>query len=49
MSKIPILQADQSYTFPSYFEMPYGSDEILAEFGYTFSSDRIALPKTDEP
>lgn len=48
MSKIPILQADQSYTFRSYFEMPYGSDEILAEFGYTFSSDRIALPKTDE-
>jgi hypothetical protein len=48
MSKIPILQADQSYTFPSYFEMSYGADEILAEFGYTFATDRIPLPKTEE-
>jgi hypothetical protein len=48
MSKIPILQADQSYTFRSYFEMSYGTDEILAEFGYTFASDRIPLPKTEE-
>jgi hypothetical protein len=48
MSKIPILQADQSYTFRSYFEMSYGADEILAEFGYTFASDRIPLPKTEE-
>jgi hypothetical protein len=48
MSKIPILQADQSYTFRAYFEMPYGSDEILAEFGYTFSTHRLAIPKTDK-
>jgi len=48
MSKIPILQPDQSYTFRYYFEMSYGADEILAEFGYTFASDRIPLPKTEE-
>jgi len=48
MSKKPILQAEQSYSFRSYFEMPYGSDEILAEFGYIFSTDRLTLPKTEE-
>ena len=35
-----ILQEGQSYTFPSYFEMPYEADEILAEFGYKFG-DRV--------
>ncbi len=48
MPKKPILQAEQSYSFRSYFEMPYGSDEILAEFGYMFSTDRLTLPKTEE-
>ena len=31
MTRRQILQEDQSYTFPSYFEMPYEADEILAE------------------
>lgn len=37
MPKTKILQEGQSYTFRSYFEMPYEADEILAEFGYSFS------------
>jgi hypothetical protein len=35
MSKIKILEEDQSYTFGSYFELPYEADEILAEFDYS--------------
>lgn len=44
-----ILQADQSYTFRSYFEMPYEADEILAEFGYGLERSRLLLPKTARP
>jgi hypothetical protein len=39
-----ILQEDQSYTFRSYFEMPYEADEILAEFGYRLQRSRLTLP-----
>lgn len=46
MPKPPILQENQSYTFRSYFEMPYEPDEILAEFGYSLSKSRLSLPKT---
>jgi len=41
-----ILQEGQSYTFRSYFEMPYEADEILAEFGYTLTRYRLHLPVT---
>lgn len=41
-----ILQAAKSYTFCSYFEMPYEPDQILAELGYRFVSDRLTLPQT---
>lgn len=34
MLNISILKEDESYTFRSYFEMPYEPDEILAQFGY---------------
>ncbi|WNZ21642.1 hypothetical protein HJG54_01315 [Leptolyngbya sp. NK1-12] len=44
-----ILQEGQSYTFRSYFEMPYESDEILAEFGYVLERSRLSLPKTTQP
>ncbi len=47
MSKPKILQEGQSYTFRSYFEMPYEADEILAELGYTFRKARLQLPKSD--
>lgn len=43
-----ILQDDQSYTFRSYFELPYDPDEILAEFGYRFVTQRLALPKSSQ-
>lgn len=49
MPKIPILQKDQSYTFHSYFEMPYESDEILAELGYSLSKSRLSLPNKNRP
>ncbi|MGK7874584.1 MAG: hypothetical protein AB4426_15130 [Xenococcaceae cyanobacterium] len=44
MPKTKILKEGQSYTFRSYFEMPYEADEILAEFGYSFVSTRLQLP-----
>ncbi|NET58756.1 MAG: hypothetical protein F6K47_22160 [Symploca sp. SIO2E6] len=49
MSKAPILQEGQSYTFRSYFEMPYEPDEILAELGYTLVRSSLSLPKTQTP
>lgn len=36
MSKQKILQEGTSYTFRSYFELPYDTDEVLSEFGYAF-------------
>lgn len=44
MLKTNVLQEGQSYTFGSYFEMPYEADEILAAFGYTFATARLHLP-----
>jgi hypothetical protein len=49
MSKLKILQEGQSYTFRSYFEMPYEVDQILAELGYGFVTDTLALPRADRP
>lgn len=43
-----ILQKDVSYTFRSYFEMAYDTDEILAEFGYSYTQARLTLPKTQK-
>ena len=40
-----ILQKDASYTFRSYFELPYDTDEILAELGYRYAQERIKLPR----
>ncbi|NJL88789.1 MAG: hypothetical protein HC916_02510 [Coleofasciculaceae cyanobacterium SM2_1_6] len=48
MSKLSLLQPDKSYTFRSYFEMPYEADEILQEFGYTLIRQRLNLPQTSE-
>lgn len=47
MPRRRILQEDQSYTFRSYFEMPYEADEILAEFGYTLKRSRLELPRSN--
>lgn len=43
-----ILDKDASYTFRSYFELPNDTDEILAEFGYSHTQSRLALPKTEQ-
>ncbi|NES74527.1 MULTISPECIES: hypothetical protein [Okeania] len=46
MPKIKILQEDQSYTFRSYFELPYEADEILAELNYSLVKSDLSLPRT---
>jgi len=46
MAKNKILQEDQSYTFRSYFELPYEADDILAEFNYSLLLTYLSLPKT---
>ncbi|TAD80069.1 MAG: hypothetical protein EA001_01725 [Oscillatoriales cyanobacterium] len=48
MLKRPILDPDRHYTFRSYFELPYETDEVLAEFGYELRTDRLALPHSAE-
>jgi hypothetical protein len=47
MARRRILQEGQSYTFRSYFEMPYEADEILAELGYALLRTRLELPRTN--
>lgn len=47
MTKLKILQEDQSYTFRSYFEMNAEPDEILADLGYTLKINRLLLPQSD--
>ena len=49
MTKQKILQEGQSYTFRSYFELPYDIEEILAELGYSFIKQAISLPRTANP
>ena len=46
MSRPQILQENQSYTFRSYFELPYDTDDILAELGYRFQIQRLSLPRS---
>jgi len=46
MAKIKILQEGCSYTFRSYFELPYEADDILAEFDYSLTRAELSLPKT---
>jgi len=45
--QIKILQEDQSYTFTSYFDLPYETDDILREFHYSFIKTELSLPQTD--
>ena len=46
--QIKILQEDQSYTFSSYFDLPYETDDILREFHYSFIKTELSLPQTDK-
>lgn len=45
MTRIPILQPGQSYTFRQYFELPFESDDILAELGYSLERVELALTR----
>ncbi|MDF5721983.1 MAG: hypothetical protein PUP91_16170 [Rhizonema sp. PD37] len=47
MSKWKILQENENYSFLSYFELPFDTDEILAEFDYKFTRSRLHLPRTN--
>ncbi|HAJ63693.1 MAG TPA: hypothetical protein DCP31_34385 [Cyanobacteria bacterium UBA8543] len=46
MAKPPILKPGQSYTFRSYFEMPFEPEDILAEFGYSLKRSLFNLPQS---
>lgn len=46
MARPRILQEGKSYTFRSYFELPYEADEILAELGYRLMKSRLSLPQS---
>ena len=46
MSKHSLLQENKSYTFRSYFELPYETDDILAEFDYNFQRTKLSLPRS---
>ncbi|NEQ96168.1 MAG: hypothetical protein F6K30_05510 [Cyanothece sp. SIO2G6] len=43
MTRTPILQPGQSYTFRQYFELPFEPDDILAELGYTLGRAELEL------
>ncbi len=38
-----ILNPNQSYTFSKYFELKVNIDELIAEFGYSFSLNKLNL------
>lgn len=46
MIKRKILQEGREYTFRSYFELPYETDEIVAQFDYSLIKQRLSLPRT---
>lgn len=46
MVKRKILQEGREYSFPSYFELPYETDEFLAEFDYSLVKAELSLPHT---
>jgi hypothetical protein len=45
MTRVPILQPGQSYTFRQYFELPFEPDDILAELGYTLARAELDLAR----
>ncbi len=45
MTRTPILQPGQSYTFWQYFELPFEPDDILAELGYSLDRAELDLAR----
>ena len=43
--KKSIFRQDKKYTFRDYFEMNHPTEEIVGEFGYSFSYEIIELPE----
>lgn len=46
MSRLSIIQPEQSYTFADYFKLNYDIDDILAYFDFSFQSQSLTLPKS---
>jgi hypothetical protein len=46
MATRKILQPGVSYSFRSYFNLPNDTDEVLAEFAYSFTRARLQLPRS---
>ncbi len=47
MSKVAIIQPDQSYTFTDYFKLNYDTEDILEYFGYTFQPQQLKLQQSN--
>src|SRR5262249_62351633 len=47
MATHKILQPGASYSFRSYFNLPNDTDEVLAEFAYSFTRARLQLPRSN--
>lgn len=48
MTKQKILDEGREYTFRSYFDLPYETDQILAEFDYSLTVAELSLPYTSK-
>jgi len=46
MATTPVIRLGESYTFRSYFEMPYEPEDILAAFGYGLRRTAVDLPRS---
>ena len=44
MVKQKILDEGREYTFRSYFDLPYETDQILAEFDYSLTVAELSFP-----
>jgi hypothetical protein len=45
MSRLPIIQADQSYSFSDYFKLNFAPQDILAYFGVSLQRRSLKLPQ----
>ncbi len=45
--KRSILSPDKNYTFSDFFELSYPAEDVVKEFGYSFSDELLDLPKKD--
>jgi hypothetical protein len=45
MTRQPLLDPNRSYTFSNYFELGFTTDDLVAEFGYSFERKFLTLPQ----